>query len=71
MYQYTPIDTLITGSEDAAKKNITKYGVQVYVDSVCDMVDSDFYIDPADEKGIEIFRSFCLQMAAHYKTLKP
>lgn len=44
-------------------------GVSVYIDCNPDDVSPDIYIDPADEKGIEIFREFAAKMAAHYKSL--
>jgi hypothetical protein len=49
---------------------ITRYGIGVYVDTDPDSIGPDFFIDPADEKGIEIFREFAAKMAAHYNTLK-
>lgn len=70
MYAFYPIQDMITGAERAAAKPVERYGVEVYVDTDPDFIAPDFAIDPADIKGIEIFRSFCLQMAEHYKTLK-
>jgi hypothetical protein len=69
MYKYTPINELITGAEEAAKMEIIRYGVIVYVDSDPDFVGADFLIDPNDKKGIEIFRRFAKEIAEHFKTL--
>ena len=56
-------------SNDPAKSDFWRRGIDVYVGSFPDVNGPDFVIDPTDEKGIEIFKSFCRQMAAHYKTL--
>lgn len=51
------------------KGDFFRTGVEVYVGSFPDVSGPDLVIDPNDEKGIEIFNSFCKQMAEHYKTL--
>jgi len=69
MYKFYPIQDMINGAEQAITRPVERYGVKVYVDSDPDIIAPDFAIDPADEKGLEIFRRFCGQMAEHYKTL--
>jgi hypothetical protein len=59
----------IAGAEKAITEPVERYGVQVYVDSDPDIVGCDFKIDPADSKGISLFREFASRMAEHYKTL--
>lgn len=70
MYTFYPIQDMITGAENAATKPVERYGVKVYVDTDPDFIAPDFAIDPADQKGLEIFRTFCRQMAEHYKSLQ-
>ena len=62
-------DNLI-GAQNVIICPIERYGVSVYVDTDPDSCGPDFTIDPADEKGIAIFREFAAKMAAHYKSLK-
>lgn len=69
MYQYTPINELITGSEDAITKPVYRYGVSVYAEGDPDIVGPDFHIDPVDLEGLKIFREFASKMAEHYKNL--
>lgn len=69
MYKYYSIDEQAKGAEQAAEKPVVRYGVNIYVDTDPDGCGSDFHIDPADEKGLQILRSFCRQMADHYKRL--
>lgn len=56
-------------SSDVVKSDFWRFGVAVYVGSDPDVSGPEFIIDPFDEKGIEIFKSFCQQMAEHYKHL--
>lgn len=71
MYTRFTIPELIQSTEAALAYPIehARTGVSVYVDCNPDDVSPDFVIDPADTKGIEIFREFAARMAAHYKTL--
>lgn len=69
MYEHFPIQDNITGAQNVIIFPVERYGVYVYVDSDPDYVSPDFVIDPADEKGIELFREFAAKMAVHYKTL--
>jgi hypothetical protein len=59
----------IAGAERAIVEPVERYGVQVYVDSDPDIVGCDFKIDPADTKGISLFREFASRMFEHYKSL--
>jgi hypothetical protein len=70
MYPTDQLTLLKQTSEAAITKPVERYGVGVYVDTDPDIVGSDIYIDPADTKGIEIFREFAAKMAVHYKSLK-
>lgn len=47
-----------------------RFGISVYVGTDPDNCGPDLFIDPADIKGIEIFKSFCAQMQEHYESLK-
>lgn len=69
MYKYHPIQELIENAETAIEKPVDRYGIAVYVGTDPDFVGNDIYIDPADTKGIELFREFATKMAEHYKTL--
>lgn len=69
MYTKSILDLQIAFAEEAVTKPIKRYGIAVYVDANPDDVAQDFTIDPADTKGIEIFREFAAKMAEHYKTL--
>jgi len=69
MYKYVYIHDLIKTSEAAITTPINRYGISVYVEGDPDGVGLDIYIDPADAKGIELFREFAKQMAEHYKSL--
>lgn len=70
MYKYFNIPELIKTTEAAITKPVERHGISVYVNCNADDVSPDMYIDPADEKGIAIYREFAAKMAAHYKTLK-
>jgi hypothetical protein len=64
------LDLNIAGAERAIAEPIDQFGILVYVNADPDYVACDFKIDPADEKGIAIFREFAAKIAAHYNTLK-
>lgn len=64
------IPELIKTAEAAVTWPVKAHGVSVFVDTNPDDIAPDIYIDPADEKGIEVFREFAAKMAAHYKTLQ-
>lgn len=70
MYKYWPIEDMEKGSQNAIVAPVERYGVGVYVDSDPDVSGPDFIIDPADAKGIMIFREFAAKMAEHYKSLQ-
>jgi hypothetical protein len=54
----------------ASQTGVERQGVNVYVNSFGhDGKGYDIHIDPADTKGIAIFRDFAKQMAEHYKIL--
>lgn len=69
MYRYHPIPDLIKTSEAAITWPVKAHGISVYIDTNPDDIAPDIYIDPADEKGIELFREFAAKMAAHYKSI--
>lgn len=69
MYKHNSIPNQQTGAQVAAIKPVRRYGVSVYVDTDADWIGPDFLIDPADEKGLKIFREFASKMAEHYKSL--
>lgn len=64
------IDSALSYNPDVSKNDFYRVGIEVYVGSFPDVSGPDFIIDSLDEKGIEIFRQFCRQMAEHYKSLK-
>jgi hypothetical protein len=70
MYNYNPLQDMITGAEQATTKEVARYGVKVFVDTDPDLIAADFVIDPADETGLVIFREFAQQMVEHYKSLQ-
>jgi hypothetical protein len=69
MYTCNTIPDMITSIEHIVSNPIERQGVLVYVDADPDFASADFQIDPADTKGLEIFRQFCRDMAEHYKHL--
>lgn len=69
MYKYMTIPELIISTETAVTRPVKVHGVSVFVDTNPDDIAPDIYIDPADTKGIEIFREFAAKMSAHYKSL--
>lgn len=77
MYDYYSIPDQIKGAEQAIEEttkgrlesDFYRVGIEIYVGVFTDVSGPTFKIDPKDEKGIEIFRSFCRQMAEHYKGL--
>lgn len=69
MYTHHPIPHMIANIEHIVSYPIERQGVLVYVDADPDFASADFEIDPADAKGLEIFRNFCRDMAEHYKSL--
>ena len=69
MYKYHSIVELIKTTEAAIARPIERHGVGVYVECNPDDVSPDMYIDPADAKGLAIFREFETKILAHYKSL--
>lgn len=69
MYKYYNVRQLEVNARKAITDPIDGLGVSVYICTNPDDVGPDFVIDPADTKGIEIFREFATKMAEHYKTL--
>jgi hypothetical protein len=59
----------IAGADRATTEPVERYGVLVYVDGDPDIVGCDFKIDPADSKGVSLFREFASRMFEHYKSL--
>lgn len=77
MYQFANIPDMLETVEnidnyvthDANKSDFWRAGIEVYVGTYTDVSGPSFVIDPADTKGISIFREFAAKMAAHYKSL--
>lgn len=76
MYQHHDIPSMQQRAENIDDDLIMttgdfyRIGVEVYVGTFADISGPTFVIDPMDIKGIEIFRSFCHKLAAHYKSLE-
>jgi hypothetical protein len=68
---YTPdnLKSFTLRAEAAARKQVTRYGVIVHVDTDSDWAGPDFIIEPLDLEGLKIFKEFAAKMANHYKTL--
>jgi hypothetical protein len=77
MYQYADIPDMLETVEnidnyvthDTNKSDFWRVGIEVYVGTFTDVSGPSFVIDPADAKGIAIFREFAAKLAAHYKSL--
>jgi hypothetical protein len=77
MYQFADIPDMLETVEnidnyvthDVNKSDFWRVGIEVYVGTFADVSGPSFVIDPADTKGVAIFREFASKMAEHYKSL--
>lgn len=69
MYHHSDIPNLILSTESAITETKRRFGISIYVEGDPDIIGPNIYIDPADEKGIALFREFAAKMVEHYKSL--
>jgi hypothetical protein len=69
MYEYNDIPQMARNAERCIDEPVSRFGVQVFHESMPDWCGPDFQIDMDDKAGLEIYRQFCHKMKEHYQTL--